>query len=293
MRGEDTVPNDVKRIVTKSGNRVQFSDKAGKEAIVIATPRDLKLGMIEGSDENGRSVVLIEAKQGDIVFSAPNGRIHFQSKFFSREVGEEFDVSVSGPTPHGFPPAIPKPPAVEPATGAAPGHPSTSSGSITARVEALRAAWTAVKADYLARDMKYHPTKGVNPAKGTSDCSHFVCDVLHRLGDHGLQYTDCQTDNALEDAQGPKNNWTIVDKAEPGDLIIYTYRNEKGKTEHHEAICSRPGYGVQMGEAKREQPDRNGKINHVHEYTIGGGVGDRPHKTSFLRRRESPTFQAD
>jgi len=86
--GGDVDPNDVKRIVTKSGHRVQFSDKAGKEAIVIATPNNLKVSMLEKTDETGRPMILVHAAEGDLVFSAPNGRIHFHSKFFSRETGQ-------------------------------------------------------------------------------------------------------------------------------------------------------------------------------------------------------------
>jgi uncharacterized protein involved in type VI secretion and phage assembly len=85
--GGDIENNDVKRIVTKSGHRIQFSDKEGKESIVIATPRKLKLALIEKTDETGRSMILLHSEDGDIVISAPNGRIHFRSKYFSRETG--------------------------------------------------------------------------------------------------------------------------------------------------------------------------------------------------------------
>ena len=43
--GGDVAPNDIKRIMTKSGHRIQLSDKPGKEAIVIATPTNLKLSV--------------------------------------------------------------------------------------------------------------------------------------------------------------------------------------------------------------------------------------------------------
>lgn len=85
--GADIEPNDVKRIVTRSGHRVQFSDKQGKEAITIATPDKLKISMLERSDETGRSMILVHSADGDIVFNAPNGRVHFHAKYFSREVG--------------------------------------------------------------------------------------------------------------------------------------------------------------------------------------------------------------
>ncbi|MBI1791636.1 MAG: type VI secretion system tip protein VgrG [Acidobacteria bacterium] len=85
--GEDVDPNDVKRIVTKSGHRIQFSDKDGKESIVVATPNHLKIALLEKAGETGRSMILLHSANGDMFFSAPDGRIHFRSRDFSREVG--------------------------------------------------------------------------------------------------------------------------------------------------------------------------------------------------------------
>lgn len=85
--GGELESNDVKRIVTKSGHRFQFVDKEGKESIALATPRFLKLSMIEKTDETGRSMITLHSENGDITLSAPNGRVHVHSKFFSREVG--------------------------------------------------------------------------------------------------------------------------------------------------------------------------------------------------------------
>jgi len=85
--GGDIENNDVKRIVTKGGHRIQLSDKEGKEAIVIATPSKLKIALLEKADETGRSMILLHSEDGDIFVSAPNGRVHFRSKYFSREVG--------------------------------------------------------------------------------------------------------------------------------------------------------------------------------------------------------------
>jgi type VI secretion system secreted protein VgrG len=85
--GGELETNDVKRIVTKSGHRIQLVDKDGKEAIVIATPRELKISLIESTNETGRSMITLHTENGDMFFSAPNGRIHFHSKFFSREAG--------------------------------------------------------------------------------------------------------------------------------------------------------------------------------------------------------------
>ena len=85
--GGDMKNNDIKRIVTKSGHRMQFVDKKGKESIVVATPNDLKISLIECASETGRPMITLSSASGDILLSAPNGRIHFCSKFFSREVG--------------------------------------------------------------------------------------------------------------------------------------------------------------------------------------------------------------
>jgi type VI secretion system secreted protein VgrG len=82
---EEYSNDDVKRIVTKSGHRIQMVDKNGKESIVIATPTHLKIAMMESSDENGRPTMLLHS-DGDIVINA-TGRIHCKSAVFSREVG--------------------------------------------------------------------------------------------------------------------------------------------------------------------------------------------------------------
>jgi uncharacterized protein involved in type VI secretion and phage assembly len=84
--GGDIEPNDVKRIVTKSGHRFQMIDKEGKESIVLATPKYLKVSLIETTDETGRSMIMLHSENGDIMLSAPNGRVHIHSRFFSREV---------------------------------------------------------------------------------------------------------------------------------------------------------------------------------------------------------------
>ncbi|HLH01721.1 MAG TPA: phage baseplate assembly protein V [Bryobacteraceae bacterium] len=86
--GGEYEPNDVKRIVTKSGNRVQMVDKPGKEAISFATPENLKLSMFEKATETGRSMIQLSNANGDILISAPNGRIHLHGKYVSREAGD-------------------------------------------------------------------------------------------------------------------------------------------------------------------------------------------------------------
>jgi uncharacterized protein involved in type VI secretion and phage assembly len=84
--GNNIAPNEIKRIVTKSGNRVQFVDEKGKETIVVATPNSSSISLTEKSDGTGRTLITLQSA-GDIVLSAPDGRVHIQSKFFSREVG--------------------------------------------------------------------------------------------------------------------------------------------------------------------------------------------------------------
>lgn len=85
--GGEYSANDVKRIVTKSGHRIQMVDKGGKESLTLATPRFLRLAMLEKTDETGRSAIVLHSENGDIILSAPNGRVHVHSQFHSREVG--------------------------------------------------------------------------------------------------------------------------------------------------------------------------------------------------------------
>ncbi|HUI64098.1 MAG TPA: phage baseplate assembly protein V [Bacteroidota bacterium] len=86
--GGDTGANDVKRIVTKSGHRIQIADKQGKESIVLATPKELKVSLIEKTDETGRSMITLHSENGDIFLNAPNGRVHIRGKFVSDEAGQ-------------------------------------------------------------------------------------------------------------------------------------------------------------------------------------------------------------
>lgn len=79
--------NEVKRIVTKSGNRIQMVDKKGKESIVLSTPNSVKVALIENATETGREALVLQVDEGDIILNAPQGRIHFYSKYFSREIG--------------------------------------------------------------------------------------------------------------------------------------------------------------------------------------------------------------
>ncbi len=93
--GEDIPNNDVKRIVTKSGNRIQIADMAGNEAITIATPNHNSLTFSESHTATGRPLIALSSS-GDIVLSAPEGRVHIQSKFFSREIGDAGTPSSNG-----------------------------------------------------------------------------------------------------------------------------------------------------------------------------------------------------
>ncbi|HEY1743484.1 MAG TPA: phage baseplate assembly protein V [Granulicella sp.] len=85
FRGGDVEVNDVKRIVTKAGNRIQISDTEGKETVVLATPNNAWICLTEKSDDTTRSLISLRC-DGDIVLDA-TGRIHMKSKFFSREIG--------------------------------------------------------------------------------------------------------------------------------------------------------------------------------------------------------------
>jgi uncharacterized protein involved in type VI secretion and phage assembly len=83
----DMFRNDIKRIVTKSGNCIQLVDVGGKESIVISTPGGQKIQLIDSCPETGGRKMLCLNSPGDIFLNAPEGRIHLRSKFFSRETG--------------------------------------------------------------------------------------------------------------------------------------------------------------------------------------------------------------
>ena len=87
--GSDIPANDIKRILTKSGNRVQLVDTDGKETVVVATPHSTSLKMTESYSTTGGRPMIILHSDGDIVLSAPKGRIHLQSAFHSRQVGDQ------------------------------------------------------------------------------------------------------------------------------------------------------------------------------------------------------------
>jgi type VI secretion system secreted protein VgrG len=78
--------NNIKRIVTKSGIRITLNDTPGQESITLATPTSNHLTMTEKTNETGRPALVFHTA-GDILVSAPNGRIHSNSATHSREVG--------------------------------------------------------------------------------------------------------------------------------------------------------------------------------------------------------------
>lgn len=86
LRGDDVAGNDVKRFITKSGNRLQMSDKPGAETVVIATPNHTSVNLTDNHDDSKRPMVHLHSS-GDILLTAPNGRVHINSLYFSRDIG--------------------------------------------------------------------------------------------------------------------------------------------------------------------------------------------------------------
>jgi type VI secretion system secreted protein VgrG len=84
---KDMARNDIKRIVTKSGHRIQLVDVQGKESIVISTPGGQIIQLIDQCPETGGRKMLALSSPGDIFINAPDGRVHIRSKYFSKDVG--------------------------------------------------------------------------------------------------------------------------------------------------------------------------------------------------------------
>ena len=80
LHGGEYKPNDIKRIVTKSGNRLVFDDKPGKETMVMATPNHVRVSLFDG----GQTLLL--HSDGDVHIHA-GGTVHMRCKQFLREVG--------------------------------------------------------------------------------------------------------------------------------------------------------------------------------------------------------------
>jgi uncharacterized protein involved in type VI secretion and phage assembly len=81
----DIQANEIKRIVTTGGHRVQFAD-GQKKSIVIASAGGQRIQLIDQCDETGYPILCLSSP-GDVFINAPNGRVHIRSKFFSKEVG--------------------------------------------------------------------------------------------------------------------------------------------------------------------------------------------------------------
>lgn len=85
--GSEFAANNIKRIVTKSGHRITMVDTPGIETISLATPTSNHLMLTENHEDTGRAAIVLEST-GDIILAAPNGRIHSQAKFHSRDIGK-------------------------------------------------------------------------------------------------------------------------------------------------------------------------------------------------------------
>jgi type VI secretion system secreted protein VgrG len=83
--GSDIPANDIKRVLTKSGNRMQFVDTENQEAVVLATPNSNSFTMTEHSLDTGRKMIALHT-EGDIILSAA-GRIHLKAALLSHEIG--------------------------------------------------------------------------------------------------------------------------------------------------------------------------------------------------------------
>jgi type VI secretion system secreted protein VgrG len=84
--GGDVAQNNVKRIITKTGNRLQIVDQPGNETIVLATPNHSSITLSEKLDGTGRTMMTLQS-DGDITLAAPQGRVHIIAKMYTREVG--------------------------------------------------------------------------------------------------------------------------------------------------------------------------------------------------------------
>ncbi len=87
VNGSEFADNNIKRIVTKGGLRITLADNPGQETITLASPRNTRITLTEKANETGRPAIVLQS-EGDILFSAPNGRIHFRSATQSRDIGK-------------------------------------------------------------------------------------------------------------------------------------------------------------------------------------------------------------
>ena len=70
--GGDIDTNNVKRIITKAGNRLQLVDEPTKETVVLATPLHTSITMTEKNGSSERASITVYT-DGDINFLAPKG----------------------------------------------------------------------------------------------------------------------------------------------------------------------------------------------------------------------------
>jgi len=61
----------------------------------VATPNQTQLHMTEEHEATGRPMVTLHSS-GDIYLSAPNGRVHINSLYFSRDVGPKSAPAQAG-----------------------------------------------------------------------------------------------------------------------------------------------------------------------------------------------------
>lgn len=80
LHGGEYPQNDIKRIVTKSGNRLVFDDKQGQETLVMAGPKHVRVSLFDGG-----STLLLHS-DGDIHINA-GGTVHMKCAQFLREIG--------------------------------------------------------------------------------------------------------------------------------------------------------------------------------------------------------------
>ncbi|MBI5083462.1 MAG: hypothetical protein HZB13_02545 [Acidobacteria bacterium] len=78
--GNEYQNNDIKRIATKSGNRLVMDDKNGRETIVLGTPHHVRVSLFDGGSQ------LLLHSDGDIHINA-GGTVHMKCAQFLREVG--------------------------------------------------------------------------------------------------------------------------------------------------------------------------------------------------------------
>lgn len=78
--GDEYKNNDIKRIATKSGNRLVLDDKDGEETVVMATPHHVRVSLFDGGQR------LLLHSDGDIHIHA-GGTVHMKCAKFLREIG--------------------------------------------------------------------------------------------------------------------------------------------------------------------------------------------------------------